>query len=317
MTLAALVEHHDWSEKYRPQTTAECIQTNEVRSFILKALNEKKVHNAVFVGTPGLGKTTTAMALGQELGMDVLKINSSKDGTMDELRTTMQHFVTTCSFNGEDKMLILDEGDNLHPKMMAALRGFIEEFSVGCTFIITVNNPSKVDPAILSRCPPVNFGVPADEKKLIMVEQCKMLKRIFEAEGIQHETKDLIHVVKSMYPDLRRMLRSVQRACKDGVFNPENLYIRTDDGMTELFEALKSGTYIKVLEWADRHPHLINTKEVYTSIYDAYRSHTDADTLVSAIIVIEESMDKATRSINPSITLLGCLARLLRDAPVS
>jgi DNA polymerase III delta prime subunit len=236
---------------------------------------------------------------------------------MDELRTTMQQFVQTASFTGEDKLMILDEGDNLSQRMMGALRGFIEEYSAGCSFIITVNNPSKLDEAILSRCPPVDFSIPKEEEGTIMLAQFQMIKRIFEAEGIAAKNVDIAQTIKRIFPDLRKAMNLIQRACETGTFNPSSILGSMDSGMDTLYDALASKAYVKILTWVDSNQPIANSKDVYRGIYDMYRNKVDPEVLATAVLTIEEYMDKATRSINPQITLLGCLSRLIREAPIA
>lgn len=152
------------SEKYRPQKISDCILPDRLKKVFQEYVNRKTIPNLMLTGTAGVGKTTAAIAMCEEIGLDYIFINSSEERGIDTLRTKIRGYASTVSFSGSQKVIILDEADYITPEAQAALRGAIEEFSSNCSFIFTCNFKSKLIDAIHSRCSVIDFTLNNDEK---------------------------------------------------------------------------------------------------------------------------------------------------------
>jgi len=207
-----MAAHTLWVEKYRPKTIEDCVLPEEVKNIFLGIIKKNNIPNMLFYGTAGVGKTTVAKALCNDLGAEVLFINASKDRNIDTLRTTIQSFVSTISLSGGRKVVILDEADNLNiQSTQPALRAFIEESANNCSFILTCNFKNKIMEAIHSRMATFSFSVTKDNKQ----EMCKSFMRrcshILKSEGIGFEPKAVASLVVQHFPDYRKVINEMQK----------------------------------------------------------------------------------------------------------
>ena len=161
-----MVNEFLWVEKYRPNTIEDCILPADIKTTFEQIVNGGELHNMLLTGTPGLGKTTVAKALCNELNLDYLLINGSEESGIDTLRTKIKKFASSVSLQGGYKVVILDEADYLNPQStQPALRGFIEEFSANCRFILTCNYKNHIIQAIHSRTTVIEFNIPKKEQQ--------------------------------------------------------------------------------------------------------------------------------------------------------
>ena len=202
-----------WVEKYRPRTVSECILPESLKSTFSEIVENGQVPNMLLTGTAGLGKTTVARAICNQLNLDYSLINGSEEGNIDTLRTKIKHFASTVSLEGDLKVVILDEADYLNAQStQPALRGFIEEFSDNCRFIMTCNFKNRVIEPLHSRCSIYEFNTSKKDMQKLCADFFVRTIHILENEGIAVESKDEIaNLIMRYAPDWRRVLNELQR----------------------------------------------------------------------------------------------------------
>ena len=209
------MEEFLWVEKYRPTDVHSCILPNELKSTLSEFVAVGDVPNVTFSGKSGVGKTTAAKAMLDELGLTYMMINGSEESGIDVLRTKIKNFASTVSLHGGRKYLILDEADYLNPQStQPALRGVIEEFSANCGFILTCNYVNRIIPALISRCPTYDFAIPKDEEKTLQGEFFLRALNILKQENVKCEKRAVVSLVQKHFPDWRRVLNELQRISK-------------------------------------------------------------------------------------------------------
>ncbi len=232
-------EHMLWVEKYRPKTIEECILPDALKKTFQDFVNQKKIPNLLMAGTAGVGKTTVARALCEEIGCDYIIINGSDESGIDVLRNKIKNYASSMSLSGGRKVVILDEADYLNPNStQPALRGAIEEFASNCSFIFTCNYKNRIIDPIHSRCTVIDFK--ANGSKAKMAGQFfKRVENILQTEGINYEKEVVASVITKHFPDNRRILNELQRYAAGGTIDKGILASVSEIRMTELITALK------------------------------------------------------------------------------
>lgn len=242
-----------WVEKYRPRTINECCLPERLKKVFRAAVKSGQMPNMTLAGSAGIGKTTAARALANELNSQLLVINASENGNIDTIRTTVRQFGSGMAFNGQQRTVLLDEGDYLTPLAQASLRGMIEELSANCRFVITANFSNKIIEAITSRCPVVDFTYGPDEKIEAIVAADTRIREILALEGITIPAEAEAAFSEFLFrhfPDMRTILNLLQRACEDGdidwkvIANSRDLY-----DFEGLVDALKTQDFTKIRSW--------------------------------------------------------------------
>ena len=206
-----------WSEKHRPKTVDDMVLSEELKEFFRDI---KDIPNLLFYGKPGTGKTTMAKILANTISPDsYLYINASETNGIDVIRNEIKTFVTTRSFDGTRKIVILDEADGLSSattgtgsSAQGALRNMMEEYLDNVRFILTANYPNKITKPLLSRCNHFEF-------KFDFKDVCLHLVKILKRENIpfkKEQTSELKLLVKKGFPDLRKCVNLLQMACSTG-----------------------------------------------------------------------------------------------------
>ena len=235
-----------WVEKYRPRKIAETILPDGLKQTFQRLVDTGELPNMLFTGTAGLGKTTVAKALCNQLGLDYIVINGSEEGNIDTLRGKIKQFASSVSLQGDFKVVILDEADYLNAQStQPALRGFIEEFASNCRFILTCNFKNRIIEPLHSRCGVYEFNT--SKKDLVPLCQIMLAKcgNILYNEGIEHTEQDLVPVIMKHAPDWRRVLNELQRGSVSGKF----IYEQKEDNYDDLFTHLKAKDFKKMRTW--------------------------------------------------------------------
>ncbi len=222
-----------WVEKYRPATVDECILDESLKTTFKQIIKSGELPNMMFTGSAGVGKTTVARALCNEMGLDHIIINGSEDGNIDTLRGKIKQFASTVSLQGGYKVVILDEADYLNPQStQPALRGFIEEFSNNCRFILTCNFKNRIIEPLHSRCSVYEFNTGS---KAIMAGQfMERLKTILTTEQIKYEDRVVAELIMKHMPDWRRVLNECQRYSVGGTIDAGILVTLSETSIKEL-----------------------------------------------------------------------------------
>ena len=300
------------SEVYRPKTINECILTDEIKDELNGYIKSGNLPSLLFVGGPGCGKTTSARAIANEMGADVLFINASMNANIDMIRTQMTQFASTVSFTGAKKITILDEidGNNISPAVQQSLRGFLEEFGKNHSIIFTANNPNKIIDAIKSRCPPIDFKISKKDKPVIAAKFMKRVLSILEAEKIEYEKEAVAALVMKRFPDFRSVLMSIQAYAAGGKIDTGILSTLSEDSFNELTSALKAKKFNDVRKWVGEHSDLDST-EMYRLFYDTATEKMESKSIPELILQLGEFSYRDYFSLDKEIARMAFLTTIM------
>ena len=299
------MEEFLWVEKYRPETVDDVILPDRLKDQFLGFIEKGDIPNMVLVGIHGVGKTTIAKALCKQMNRDVMVVNSSMHGK-DTLRNEIADFATSMSLTGAGrKIVILDEIDGMSTPAQQALRGFIEEFSKNCGFIMTANQKHKIFPALISRCPVIEFAFTKSEKKDQLLEVTKRLCYILDQEGVEYDKKVILQVANKYYPDTRAAIGVLQNASSGGKIDESALVSFTEASFKKLIESMKKKSYDGIRSWVTDCE--VDQGEVYTKFYEVGRDFVQEKDLPALAVLLAEYQYKAAFAMNPEINLTAAL----------
>lgn len=306
-----------WAEKYRPKTIAETILPQHLKNTFQRFVTDGHVPNLLLTGGAGIGKTTVAKAMLEEIGADYIVINGSNEGrSIDVLRTTIMRFASTVSFSGGRKYVILDEADYMNANStQPALRNFIEEFSGNCGFIMTCNFKNRIIEPLHSRCAVVEFKISKEDAPKIAMQFMKRASTILEAEGVEFDPKVLAAFVKDYFPDWRRCLGELQFYSASGKIDEGILTKRGNVAvMEELFGYLKGKDFSNMRKWVARNVDMDATS-LYRSIYDELPNKVKStEGVAGCILVLAEYQYKEAFVADTEINRTAALASLMAEA---
>ena len=238
-----------WCEKYRPRTIDECVLPDSLKKPFLEYVKKKEIPNMILTGSAGVGKTTVARAMCEEIGCDYILINGSDESGIDTLRVKVKGFASSVSLMGGRKVIIIDEADYLTPNAQAAFRGVIEEFSGNCSFIFTCNFKNRIIQPLHSRCAIIDFKLKNGDKAKMATAFFKRIEQILKTEKIDYESKVIAEVVSKYFPDYRRVLNELQRYSVSGKVDTGILSVNTNTRIKELMELLKEKNFTENFEF--------------------------------------------------------------------
>jgi DNA polymerase III delta prime subunit len=302
-----------WEQKFRPKIVKDTILPDTTKKMIQDIIASGNIPNFLFSGTSGVGKTTLARAIAEELGADLLFINASLESGIDTLRTTIAQFVSTVSFTDSKKIVLLDEADYLNPQsVMPALRGFLDEFSSNAIFILTCNFPSRIISPLLSRLTVVDFKFSKSEKNDATIQMVKRCFTILDSEGVKYDKKAVASVVQKNFPDFRKTLVELQRYSTSGEIDSGIVSVSQDSNMEELFTAIKGKDFTKCRQWISNNS--MDAAAFYRSLYDKMLTELVPQTVPQIILHINDFQYQATSSIDPEINQIAFIISVMRDA---
>jgi len=302
-----------WVEKYRPKTIDECILPENIKKTFRDFLNTGEIPNMLLAGPPGVGKTTVAKALCNELGVDYYVINGSDEGRfLDTVRNNAKNFASTVSLASEakHKVIIIDEADNTGNDVQLLLRAFIEEFASNCRFIFTCNYKNKILTPLHSRCAVVEFSVKGKEKQTIAAEFFKRLNFILDKEQIEADKKVLVQLINKHFPDWRRILNECQRYSVGGKIDSGILATFTDIAVNDLIKNLKEKNFPEVRKWINSNMDN-DTTVLLRRIYDVLYDTLVPNTIPAAVLVIAKYQYQAAFVADQEINMLACLTEIM------
>ena len=300
-----------WVEKYRPTTIDACILPNSLKESFSEFVKDKHIPNLILSGGPGVGKTTVAKAMVEEIGATWMMINGSEESGIDVLRTKIKNFASTVSLEGGRKYIILDEADYLNPQStQPALRGFMEEFHKNCGFILTCNYKNRLIEPLHSRCSVVDFIIPKDDKPKLASDFFSRVKMILSDENVKFDQKAVAELLNKYFPDWRRILNELQRYSASGQIDAGILVNLSEVNINELMESLKKQEFTNVRKW------IVNNLDndpvrIYRRIYDSLYDHIDKSTIPHAVVILAEYSYKSAFVADQEINLLTCFTEIM------
>ena len=300
-------------EKYRPKTISECILPKGIKKTFLSILDSSEIPNMMFTGSQGVGKTTVAKALCNELGLDYILINGSEQGNIDTLRGKIKQFASSVSLMGGYKVIILDEADYLNPQStQPALRAFIEEFSNNCRFIFTCNFKNRIIKPLHSRCSVYDFSIPNKEKPVLAGEFFARLQKIVKDEKLDIPTPGLVLLIEKHFPDWRRVLNEMQRYGITGDTASEVSTINNDN-FKELMSILKDKNFRKMRKWVVDNIDL-EPSAVFRKVYDTVYDYVTPASIPEVIVTLAEYQYKDAFVADHELNTVACLTQVMASA---
>ena len=302
-----------WVEKYRPTTIDACILPNSLKESFSEFVKDKHIPNLILSGGPGVGKTTVAKAMVEEIGATWMMINGSEESGIDVLRTKIKNFASTVSLEGGRKYIILDEADYLNPQStQPALRGFMEEFHKNCGFILTCNYKNRLIEPLHSRCSVVDFIIPKSDKPKLAAEIFSRVQTILKDENVKFDQKAVAELLNKYFPDWRRVLNELKRYSASGQIDAGILVNLSEVNINELVAALKAKEFTNVRKWI---VHNLDNDPVrmYRRIYDSLYNHADSSTIPHAVLILSKYQYQSAFVADQEINLLACLTEIMVD----
>ena len=306
------MEHLLWVEKYRPAKIEDCILPDGIKETFQEFVKRKEIPNLLLSGTAGVGKTTVAKALCNEVGCDYIIINGSDESGIDVLRNKIKNYASSVSLMGGRKVVIIDEADYLNPNStQPALRGAIEEFASNCSFIFTCNFKNRIIDPIHSRCSVIDFKINGSKPKLA-AQFFKRVENILSQEGITYDKEVVAAVITKHFPDNRRILNELQRYSVAGTIDKGILASVSDIQLADLLRALKEKDFASARKWVtnnlDNDPARIFRK-LYDSLYESLKPQS----VPQLVLILAKYQYQAAFVADSEINLIACLTEIMVD----
>lgn len=300
-----------WCEKYRPQTIDDCVLPPDLKKTLNELVAAGQLPNLLLSGTAGLGKTTVAKAMCNMLNLDYILINGSEESGIDVLRNKIKQFASTVSLSGGYKVVILDEADYLNPQStMPALRGFIEEFSNNCRFILTCNFKNRIIEPLHSRCSVIEFNTPKKVLASLAGDFLKRLKFILKNENVTAHDQTLAELIIRHAPDWRRVLNECQKHSASGEIPSAILVGLSDQSIAELANTLRLKDFKAMRAWVVNNSSL-DSSVVFRKIYDNIYDVVSQSSIPNAVLILADYSYKAAFVADKEINMVACMTELM------
>ena len=299
-----------WCEKYRPQTIDDCILPESLKKTFKEFIKSGRVPNFLFSGTAGVGKTTIAKALCNEIDAEYYLINGSTEGGIDTIRYQVRNFASTISLTDAKKVIIIDEADGLSIDAQKALRGSIEEFSSNCSFIFTCNYKTKIVEPLHSRCTCIDFKIDNKSKQVIAASFFKRAVTILKAEQVEFDPKVVAELVTKHFPDYRRILNELQRYSVSGKIDAGILVSASDETFSPLLKMLKEKNFTEVRKWVGSNVD-IEANELYRKLYDKSVDYIEQTSIPQLVLILADYGYKSAFVVDKEINTMACLTEIM------
>jgi DNA polymerase III delta prime subunit len=299
-------------EKYRPKTIEDCILPDSLKATFQEYVNRKEIPNLLLSGSAGVGKTTVAKALCEEVGCDYIVINGSDDSGIDVLRNKIKNYASSVSLMGGRKVVIIDEADYLNPNStQPAFRGVIEEYASNCSFIFTCNFKNRIMDAIHSRCTCIDFKLNGSKAKMASAF-FKRVENILEIEGVTYDKPVVAEIITKHFPDNRRILNELQRYSVSGRIDAGLLASVSDVQITDLVKALKTKDFANARKWVtnnlDNDPN-----KIYRKLYDALYELLKPNSVPQLVLHLAKYQYQGAFVADHEINMIACLTEIMAD----
>jgi DNA polymerase III delta prime subunit len=304
------MDHLLWVEKYRPQTIEECILPDRLKKPFQEYVNQNTIPNLILSGGPGVGKTTVAKAMCNEIGCDFMVINGSDESGIDIFRTKIKNYASSMSLAGGRKVIIIDEADYLNPNStQPALRNAIEEFAVNCSFIFTCNYKNRIIEPLHSRCAVIDFGLKNGEKAKMASAFFKRIQSVLQSESVDFDDAVIAELVKKHFPDFRRVLNELQRYSQFGKIDTGILSQIADVSINEIIKNIKEKDFGAIRKWVATNE--IDSTTLYRKIYDSLYDNLKPQSIPQAVLILADYQYKAAFVADAEINTVACLTDLM------
>ena len=302
-----------WVEKYRPKTIDDCILPQQIKETFQTFVDQQNVPNLLLTGGPGVGKTSVAKAMLEQLDSDYIVVNGSMSGNIDTLRNDIKTFASSVSFSGGRKYVILDEADYLNAQStQPALRNFMEEFSKNCGFILTCNFVNRIIEPLHSRCSVIHFKIPNIEKPKMAPSFFKRVMKILEDNNIQADQKVVAELLQMHFPDWRRVLNELQRYSVSGSIDSGILVSLSDDNFKALVQYIKDKNFTEMRKWVGLNSDNDSTS-IFRLIYDNSSTYLKPNSIPQLVLILADYQHKAAFVADQEINLVACLTEMMAE----
>jgi DNA polymerase III delta prime subunit len=299
-----------WVEKYRPHKIEDCILHPSIKETFQQYVKDGKIPNLLLAGGPGIGKTTVAKALCDEVGCDYLVINGSDESGIDTFRVKIKQYASSMSFGGGRKVIIIDEADYLNPNStQPALRGAMEEFSKNCSFIFTCNYKNRIIAPLHSRCAVIDFKTNGSKKDLA-TQFFKRVEYILNEENITFKKPIVAALVAKYFPDNRRILNELQRYSAGGTIDEGILSSVGELQLSELLKAFKEKDFGGVRKWVINNLDNDPTR-IFRTIYDTLYDELKPNSVPELVLILAKYQYQAAFVADHEINLMACFTEIM------
>ena len=301
-----------WVEKYRPRTIEDTILPDELKQTFQQFVDQDNIPNLLLSGGPGVGKTTIARAMCEQLDVDYIVINGSMNGNIDTLRTEIKDFASTISFTGNRKYVILDEADYLNPQStQPALRNFMEEYSKNCGFILTCNFKNRIIDPLHSRCSVVEFKINGKDKASMASQLFKRVKAILSDENVSYDQKTLAELITLYFPDFRRVINELQRYSATGSID-SGILANHSSNIQDLVGILKNKKFVDMRKWIADHKDM-DSAQLYRQLYDSASQYVKPQSIPQLVVTLADYQYKAAFVADHEINNVACMTELMME----
>ena len=300
-----------WVEKYRPQKIDDCVLPQALKNTFRQYVEQGELPNFLFTGSAGVGKTTIAKALCNEIGAEFMMINGSEESGIDTLRTKIKGFASTISLTDAKKVVILDEADYLNANStQPALRGFIEEFANNCRFILTCNFKNRIIEPIHSRCAVVEFKIDSKDKQEIAATFFKRAVTILRQEQIEFDPKVVAELITKHFPDYRRILNELQRYSVSGKIDSGILVNMSEESFKSLIKLLKEKDFTEVRKWVSKNSDS-DTTSLFRELYDSAANTIEPNSIPQLVLILADYQYKAAFVADHELNIMAALTEIM------